>query len=134
MDNFPEILKILVSIVNDVYNSLGPGYNEVVYHRALEVALRLQGINYQSEVIVPITYKGYNIGHSRIDLIVNDVIIELKALNYLNNDPVTQIKNYIKQYNEVNSIICYGLVINFNQKNGNVDKVCIIGENTLTLS
>jgi GxxExxY protein len=134
MENFPEIIKKLVLIANDVFISLGPGYNEVVYHRAFEVALRITGINYLSEVVLPVVYKGYQVGNSRIDLIVNDVIIEFKALNYLNNDPVVQIKNYIKQYSNVNSICCQGLVINFNQKTGNVDKVYVFGENQLTIN
>ena len=122
----------LINIANDVYASLGAGYNEVVYHRAFEVALRIQGINYQSEVVTPVTYKGFSVGHSRVDLIVNDIIIEFKAVTHLNNDAVIQIKNYMKHYS-----ISKGVVINFNQKNNLLDIRYIQGElvydNTFTL-
>ena len=109
-----KLLNNLIIITNDIYNSLGPGYNEVIYHRAFEVALRLHNLSYDSEVITPILYKGHNIGHGRVDLIVNKVmIIELKAIANLNNmDSIIQIKNYMKQHN-----IADGLVINFGQCN-----------------
>ena len=102
----------LILIANDIYNSLGPGYNEVIYHRAFEVALRLNNLNYESEVVTPVLYKGYNIGHGRVDLIVNKImIIELKAIANLNNtDSIIQIKNYMRQHN-----IADGLIINFGQ-------------------
>ena len=57
MDDF---IFQLVFIANDIYNSLGQGYNEIIYHRAFEVALRLSNINYESEVITPIFYKNFN--------------------------------------------------------------------------
>ena len=69
-----NLLNSLIVITNDIYTSLGPGYNEVVYHRAFEVALRLNGLNYESEVVTPIIYKGYNIGHGRVDIIVDKKI------------------------------------------------------------
>ena len=114
MDQHPinKLLNDLIIITNDIYNSIGPGYNEVVYHRAFEVALRLNGISYESEVITPIIYKNHTVGHGRVDLIINQVmIIELKAIaNLNNNDSVIQIKNYMKQHT-----ISDGLIINFGQ-------------------
>jgi GxxExxY protein len=109
-----QLLNELIVITTDIYNSIGPGYNEVIYHRAFEVALRLNGLHYESEVITPVLYKGHNIGHGRVDLIVNKVmIIELKAIANLNNmDSIIQIKNYMKQHN-----IADGLIINFGQSN-----------------
>jgi GxxExxY protein len=100
----------IVLIANDIYNSLGPGYNEVMYHHAFEVALRLNNISYESEVITPVFYKGHNIGHGRVDLKLDNFIIELKAINTLNNDAIIQTKNYMKHYN-----ISSGMVINFGQ-------------------
>ena len=109
-----RLLNDLINITNDIYTSIGLGYNEVIYHRAFEVALRLNGIMYESEVVTPIIYKNHTIGHGRVDIIVNKVmIIELKAIANLNNiDSVIQIKNYMKQLN-----ISDGLIINFGQCN-----------------
>jgi GxxExxY protein len=105
------IIPKIVEIAKDVFDSLGPGYNEVIYHKALEVGLRINGFNYQSEVITPIFYKGYNVGHGRADIIVNcnnvNIVLELKAVNNINNDAVVvQIKNYMNNIND-------GLIINF---------------------
>lgn len=114
MEGINKLLNDIIIITNDIYNNIGPGYNEIIYHRAFEVALRLNGIAYNSEVITPIMYKGHNVGHGRVDLIINNVmIIELKAIaNLNNNDSIIQIKNYMKQHN-----ISDGLIINFGQCN-----------------
>ena len=108
------LIQELTSISLDIYNSLGPGYNEVVYHKAFEVALRLKNISYQSEIVTPIFYKGHNIGHGRVDILVNNnFIIELKAISNFSNDTANvQIKNYMKHYSITN-----GLIINFSQTN-----------------
>ena len=100
----------ILFIAHDVYTSLGAGYNEIVYHRAFEVGLRSSGIKYESEVITPVFYKGFNVGHGRIDIKLDNVIIELKAISSLNNDAVIQIKNYMKYYT-----FTEGLIINFGQ-------------------
>ena len=110
----------LVCIAADIYNSLGPGYNEVIYHRAFEVALRLSNIPYESEVVTPVFYKGYNVGHGRVDIKLANIIIELKAINTLNNDAVIQTKNYMNHYS-----ISTGLVINFGQSKSGLGIILI---------
>ena len=112
----------LVLIATDIYNSLGPGYNEVIYHRAFEVALRLSGISYESEVITPIYYKGFNVGHGRVDIKLSTFIIELKAINNLNNDAIIQTKNYM-MYHNINS----GLIVNFGQSKTGLGIILISG-------
>ena len=121
--NLNLIVDIIVDISNDIYTSIGQGYNEVVYHKAFEVALRLRNIQYQSEVITPVMYKGYNVGFGRVDLMINysgmNFILELKAVNNFNADTAnTQILNYLRHYN------CNdGMVINFGQKNSSSPEV-----------
>jgi len=100
----------LVFIASDIYSSLGPGYNEVIYHRAFEVALRLSNVPYESEVITPVYYKAHCVGHGRVDIKLSNIIIELKAINNLNNDAIIQTKNYMNHYS-----ISYGLIVNFGQ-------------------
>lgn len=93
----------------DVFETLGPGHTESVYHRALEVALRLSGTNYESEVIVPIMFHGYTVGNIRCDLIVGgDTIVELKAVSRLNDDHRQQLRNYLQILNKPR-----GLLVNF---------------------
>jgi len=121
--NLP-LLQGLIAISKDIFSQLGTGYNEVVYHNAFEVELRSNpamkalGVQYQREVITPVIYKGFNIGHGRIDLLVTDsnsksMIIELKAITTFNNESANiQIKNYMKHFS-----IKEGLIINFGQPN-----------------
>ena len=84
-------------IAKHIYDSLGPGYSESVYHRAFEVVLRKKGIYYETERIVPIVFEEHTIGNLRIDLIVNGTcIIELKAIAKLNESAKIQTRNYLK--------------------------------------
>ena len=116
-NNSLELINLVTRLCTDIYKSIGPGYNEVVYHKALEVELRLNNINYQSEVVTPIMYKGYNIGYGRVDILINyankGFIVELKALSTFTPDTANiQIINYMKHYS-----ITEGMVINFGQVN-----------------
>ena len=117
-----ESVSQLVCIAADIYNSLGPGYNEVIYHRAFEVALRMSGIPYESEVVTPVFYKGFNIGHGRVDIKLSNFIIELKAINTLNNDAIIQTKNYMGHYT-----ISLGLIVNFGQSKSGLGIIFIEG-------
>ena len=88
---------LLIDAANKIYESLGPGYSESVYHRAFEVLLRKEGIPYETERIVPIVFEEHTIGNLRIDLIVDGIcIVELKAIAKLNDAARIQTKNYLK--------------------------------------
>ncbi len=103
------------SIAKDIFNELGSGHQESVYQKAFEVALRLEGIAYESQKVVPIYYKKYNVGEGYTDLIINDgkgkIIIELKAVgSSLSNKEETQLRKYMNVLN-----ISKGILINFPQ-------------------
>ena len=83
-------------LARQVYKTLGSGYSERVYHNAMEVTLRKNGIAYESERIVPIMFEGHVIGNLRADLIVDGTVIELKAVKSLNECMKTQATNYLK--------------------------------------
>ena len=94
--------------IRAVWDSIGPGYSESVYHRALEVLCRTHGIQYDSEVIIPITYLKHTIGNVRCDMIVDGVILELKSVSKLTNDHRLQLQNYLKLTG-----LQSGLLVNF---------------------
>lgn len=82
---------------NRVYKSLGPGFNECVYHNAMEVLLRKNNISYETERIVPILFEGHTIGNLRADIIINgQIVVELKAVKALTDTMTCQAKNYLK--------------------------------------
>tara|TARA_R110002074_G_scaffold276009_1_gene447420 strand:+ start:25 stop:420 length:396 start_codon:yes stop_codon:yes gene_type:complete len=99
----------ILGIAQHVYNTLGHGHSEAVYHRAMEVGLRKRGIKYDTEKVVPIRYDDHVVGHCRFDLVINDsMIIELKAISSIKQREITQLKNYMNMTGLSN-----GCVINF---------------------
>lgn len=82
---------------NHVYKSLGPGFNECVYHNAMEVLLRKNNISYETERIVPILFENHTIGNLRADIIIDgQIVVELKAVKALTETMMCQAKNYLK--------------------------------------
>lgn len=128
MNNIEEIIKEL-SI--DVFNNLGTGFSETIYHRALEIALRNNNIKYESKRIVPIYYKGVNVGYGETDIIIyvddTPIVIELKAISsHPREIEISQVKTYMRFIENVK----FGIIINFPQPstkiaNNNIDFVIV---------
>lgn len=79
-----------------IYEDLGPGYSERVYHTAMEVLLRKNGVPYESERIVTIPYEGHVIGNLRADIIIdNHTVLEFKTIKTLTEQSQLQARNYL---------------------------------------
>jgi GxxExxY protein len=92
-----------------VHNTLGNGFQEVIYQRCLAIELRKAGISFEREKEQKIYYDGEEVGTRRADFIVeNQVVVELKALINLEPVHLAQAKNYVVAYN-----FQIGLLINF---------------------
>ena len=64
-----------------VHKELGPGFIELIYHRAMEIALRHREIPFATEKTIRIWFEGEDAGYHRLDLVVgNEIIVELKAI------------------------------------------------------
>ena len=99
----------IIGCAMKVHNTLGNGFQEVIYQRCLAIELRNAGIDFQREVEQPIYYNGEHVGTRRADFVVeNKIIIELKALVNLEDVHLAQAKNYVVAYNFEK-----GLLINF---------------------
>lgn len=106
---------------NHIYKTLGSGHSERVYHNAMEVMLRKNNIQYETERIIPILFEGHTIGNMRADIIVeNKIIVELKSTKSLNGIMKQQLKNYLKLTG-----LNHGMLINFPQ---NPSECCEIVE------
>lgn len=89
-----------------VHSTLGNGFQEVIYQRAVEIEMRLTGISFSREFEMPIYYHGENIGTRRVDFLVEDCIsVGLKALTKLEDVHFAQAINYLEAYNLENRII-----------------------------
>jgi len=103
------------AIARDVYRSLGSGFSEDVYDKAMQVGLRLAGINYESQKVIELKYKDHHVGEGYPDLVVRlgreRLIIELKAVgSEMGSAEEQQLRNYMKILS-----INRGLLINFQQ-------------------
>lgn len=113
------MLENIIDMGNKILNVLGSGHTESVYHRAFEVEFRKQGIEYASEVVAPIYYRGMYVGHGRADIVIPGILVmELKATS---GPPRDLERSRIKTYME-SLEIPDGIIINFSQK----QKKCMV--------
>lgn len=111
-------LKDLVYQVNgaaiEVHKEIGPGLLESVYHKCMERELEFRGINFETELVIPIEYKGLELdANLRCDLFVeNELVLELKALEKVLPIHEAQVLSYMNLLN-----VSMGLIINFNVTN-----------------
>ena len=92
-----------------VHNTLGNGFQEVIYQRCLALELEKAGLAFVREHEQTIWYDGVDVGTRRADFIVeNEVVVEIKAIIRLENVHLAQAKNYVVAYDKK-----VGLLINF---------------------
>ncbi len=99
----------IIGCAMKVHNTLGSGFQEVIYQRCLAIEFKRAGIAFGREVEQTIYYDGIAVGTRRADFIVADrVVVELKALTALEKVHIAQAKNYVVAYGfEI------GLLVNF---------------------
>ena len=108
-------LKDLIYQVNgsaiEVHKYLGPGLLESVYHTCLKKELSIRGFEFQTELIIPVNYKGLELETGlRCDLLVEkSLVVELKAIEKVLPIHEAQILTYMKLLE-----IPIGLILNFN--------------------
>lgn len=92
-----------------VHNTLGNGFQEVIYQRCLAIELERAGLSFGREIEQTIFYDGIEVGTRRADFVVEEkIIVELKALINLEDVHLAQAKNYVVAYD-----FPIGLLINF---------------------
>lgn len=99
----------------NVYNSLGHGFLEAVYQEALELEFIKRGIPYEREKEHKISYEGKELRQTyKADFVCyGDIIVELKAVAYLDDSHRSQVFNYLKATG-----FKLGLLYNFGHYNG----------------
>ncbi len=91
----------------EVHKILGPGKLESICHKCLIRELDLRGISYQSELLVPINLKGFDVDTNlRCDLFVeNRIVLELKAVDTFAPIPQAQSLTYMKLLEALKGIL-----------------------------
>ncbi len=102
-----------------VHNTLGNGFQEVIYQRCLAIELERAQLGFVREQEHVIYYEGIEVGTRRADFVVEDnVIVELKAVINLEDVHLAQAKNYVVAYNKE-----IGLLINFGARSLQFKKI-----------
>jgi GxxExxY protein len=108
---YSELTSKIIGCAMTVHKTLGNGFQEVIYQRALEIEMRLAGISFTREHEMPIFYREEQIGTRRVDFLVEGIIsVELKAIIKLEDVHLAQAINYLEAYN-----LEIGLLINFGE-------------------
>jgi len=109
---YSSLTEKIIGCAIEVHKILGNGFQEVIYQRALEMEMNLQGLKFSREFEMPIFYKNNRIGTRRVDFLVENVIsVEIKAVIQLEDVHLAQAINYLEAYN-----LEIGLLINFGSK------------------
>lgn len=104
-----EITHKIIGCAMQVHSTLGNGFQEVIYQRALAIEFTVAGLSFIREMEMPIFYREEQIGTRRVDFFVeNSVMVELKAVEKIEDVHKAQGINYLEAYN-----IADGLLINF---------------------
>ena len=108
---YSELTSKIIKCAMTVHRTLGNGFQEVIYQRALAIEMRLEGIHFHREFEMPIYYREEKIGTRRVDFLVDDVIsVEIKETTKLEDAHFAQAINYLEAYN-----LEIGLLINFGE-------------------
>jgi GxxExxY protein len=107
-----ELTHKIIGCAMKVHSTLGNGFQEVIYQRALAIEFQKQGVAFQREMAMTIYYEGEDIGTRRVDFFAEqNIMVELKAIIKLEEVHLAQAMNYCQAYN-----LPIGLLINFGAK------------------
>ncbi len=105
-----EIPAQIIAAAHEVHRTLGPGFEEVIYQRALARELPAHRLEFSREVWIDVYYKGEKVGRKRVDFIIDAVMVEIKAKSELTPVDFVQTLSYLKA-----SGYKVGLLLNFGE-------------------
>lgn len=109
---YPDLTYKIRGILFKISSTLGSGYKESVYHKAMEKEFTLQNLPFEAEKSLAVVYEGVIVGSYRPDFIVDDkVLIEIKAVPVLPSQAESQLSYYLR-----GTTYKLGLLVNFGSK------------------
>ncbi len=120
-----ELSYKIIGCAIEVHKNLGPGLLESVYEQCFIFELKKIGLDVKSQIIIPLQYKGFNLGGSlKLDLVINEIIVVgNKAVEEIIPLHRAQLLSYLKLTGKPK-----GLLINFNCSNIKENLVSIVTE------
>lgn len=106
---YKDLAYKIVGCFYNVYNQLGSGYKESIYHKALAIEFDIQDISCEEEKRIAIEYKGKNAGYYTPDFVIDKkIIVEIKAVDIMPKLYEAQLYYYLKGTNYK-----LGYIVNF---------------------
>ncbi len=116
---YSDLTAKIIGCAMTVHKTLGNGFQEVIYQRALEIEMSIEGLAFNREFEMPIFYREQQIGTRRVDFLVEGIVsVELKAITKLEDVHFVQGINYLEAYN-----LEIGLLINFGENSLNFKRL-----------
>jgi GxxExxY protein len=107
-----ELTHKIIGCAMKVHSTLGSGFQEVFYQRALDIEMKKQKLDFSREQEMIVFYDDIEIGTRRVDFFVEGkIMVELKAVSKLDDLHLAQAMNYLEAYN-----LPVGLLINFGSR------------------
>ncbi|PYJ76093.1 MAG: GxxExxY protein [Verrucomicrobia bacterium] len=104
-----KITDGIIAAAIAVHRELGPGFLESIYEQALAVEFAMCGIAFIRQKPIPLFYRDHQIGEHRLDFLVEEkIVVELKAVEMLENVHFAIVRSYLKA-----ASLCDGLILNF---------------------
>lgn len=109
---YSDITGKIIGCAMKVHNTLGNGFQEVIYQRCLAIELEKANLRFERELEMPISYNDIEVGTRRVDFLVErKVLVELKAIKELEDVHLAQGLNYLEAFG-----LEIGLLINLGAK------------------
>lgn len=117
-----ELTGLIIACIIKVHRTLGPGFLETIYKRALIIEFRSRGLQVTVEKRVNIYYEGTLIGRHDLDVVVNDqVIVELKVARALSAFHYAQLRSYLKA-----AELSVGILVNFAAEHADYRRISLL--------
>ena len=115
---YKELTEKIIGCAYKVYNTLGYGFLESVYEKALLIELRRGGVKSENQKPITVYYDNEIAGEFKADIIVEDlVIIEIKSVRRIIKEFEVQLVNYLTATGKP-----VGLLLNFGENKVNVKR------------
>lgn len=105
---YPELSYRIVGTLFDVYNQLGPGFDESTYQRAVSLAFKAADIVFEEQVYAVVEYKGEKVGRKYFDFLIDKrIVLEIKRGDRFSKTHMDQVISYLKTNHLKLGILAY---------------------------
>lgn len=124
LKEYKDLVYKIIGAAMEVHSEMNYGLEEAVYNECLCLELEAKGIHGVPEQKIPVYYKGRPLKkHYRMDIVVDDIVVELKSVKEIIPQHRAQLFNYLRITKKP-----IGLLINFGQESLQGERYAYIAE------